>query len=206
MDLSEVLWTTWEAGASIYTLIAAALWGHAEVVRWWVERGNAHVFSELLRWDAKAKKGWILGLKLLLPGYAWKLLFFLKKGSCFVRFKNKCKASHPKMLLFLLNDSDYQRVLMGKRRSCIIAWSGFNCSVGESRLTLGLLRFNTHGDVCCASACWTFSLTSIYWRSLFFFWRHIIGFPYAWLTLQSIHCTARFNSQQFYVLPHTVCL
>lgn len=44
-----------------------------------------------------------------------------KKGSCFVRFKNKCKASHPKMLLFLFNDSDYQRVLMGKRRSCTIA-------------------------------------------------------------------------------------
>jgi len=152
--------------------------------------GNAHVFSELLRWDAKAKKGWIPGLKLLLPDCEEAFFFF--KGSCFVRFKNKCKASHPKMLLFLFNDSDYQRVLMGKRRSCIIAWSGFNCSVGErerereSRQMHGLLPCNTHGDVCCASSIRAWSMTLTYCRSLYrrvFFWRHVIGVPYAWLTL-----------------------
>ena len=128
-DLSKVLWTTWEAGASIYTLIAAALWGHAEEVRCWVEGMLMFLVSfwdEMLRQRRDEFRG-LNYCSLTMRGS----FFFLKKGSCFVRFKNKCKASHPKMLLFLFNDSDYQRVLMGKRRSCIIAWSGFNCSVGE---------------------------------------------------------------------------
>jgi hypothetical protein len=61
--------------------------------------------------------------------------FFLK-GSCFLRFKNKCKASHPKMLLFLFNDSDYQRMLMGRGKAVL-----------HSELLFGVLRCSRRGLV-----------------------------------------------------------
>jgi len=90
-DLCKVLRTTWEAGASIYTLIAAALWGHAEEVRCWVE-GMLLMFLVSF-WDEMLRKrrDEFRGLNYCSLTVRGSLLSFFFKGAVLCVLKTSVK-------------------------------------------------------------------------------------------------------------------